>query len=138
MLQPKKVKYRKVHRARSELHGKSKGDLTLAFGAFGLKAVSTAEVNSRQIEAARKAINNSLERQGKVWIRVFPQKAITQKAAEVPMGSGKGSLDHYVCPVQPGKILFELGGVTEEKARKALYLGMHKLPVSCKFVTNEL
>lgn len=137
MLQPKKVKYRKVHRKRSALRGKAKGDTSIAFGTYGIKAVTPKEITSRQIESARKAINNYLKREGKLWIRVFPHKAITRKAAEVPMGSGKGSLEFYVAPVCPGRILFELAGVTEEKAKGAFQRAMYKLPCKCRFITQE-
>ncbi len=137
MLQPRKEKRRKVHRKRSALHGVSKGDVTLAFGQFGLRALTAWELTWRQIESARKAITWHLERQGKLWIRVFPHKPITRKAAEVPMGSGKGSPEFHVALARPARILFELGGVTEEKAREAFRLAMHKLPVKCKFITKE-
>lgn len=137
MLQPKKVKRRKVHRDRSALHGQTKAGATLAFGSFGLKAITPAEVTSRQIEAARKAIANSLSREGKIWIRIFPQKSITKKAAEVPMGSGKGSPEFYVAVVNPGRMIFEIEGVPEDKAREALRLAMHKLPCVCRFATKE-
>ena len=137
MLQPKKVKFRRVHRARSALHGQTKGGWTMAFGQFGLKAITPKEITSRQIEAARKSIMNYLQRQGKLWIRTFPQKGVTRKAAEVPMGSGKGSPDHFVDPVRPGKILFELAGVTEEQARGAFERASAKLPLQTKFVINE-
>jgi len=137
MLEPRRAKYRKVHRDRSALHGKAKGDTRLAFGAFGLKALTPGELTARQIEAARKAINNCLHRMGKVWIRAFPHKVFTRKAAEVPMGSGKGSPEYHAMPVCPGRILFELDGVPEDKAREALRLGMHKLPFVCKIITKE-
>jgi len=137
MLQPKKSKYRKVFRRRSALKGKAKGDIRLNFGAFGLKAVSPGELNSRQIESARKAINNYLKREGKLWIRAFPHKIITRKAAEVPMGSGKGSPEFHVLPVCPGRMIFELSGVGEDKAREAFRLAMHKLPFICKFFKEE-
>ena len=137
MLQPKKVKYRKVHRGRSALRGKAKGDVSLSFGDFGLKAITPGDLTARQIESARKAITNSLRREGKLWIRSFPHKAITRKAAEVPMGSGKGSLDHYVAPICPGRIIFELNGVSEDRAREAFRLAMHKLPFVCKFITKD-
>ena len=137
MLQPKKQKYRKVFRRRSALTGKAKGDTRIAFGEFALKAITPAELTARQIESARKAINNSLNREGKLWIRSFPHKTVTAKAAEVPMGSGKGSPDHYVLPVCPGRIIFELGGISEERAREAFRVGMHKLPFQCKFLIKE-
>jgi large subunit ribosomal protein L16 len=137
MLQPRKAKYRKVHRARSALKGKAKGDTTLAFGKYGIKAITPGELTSRQIESARKVINNSLSREGKLWIRAFPHKVVTTKAAEVPMGSGKGSVDHHVMPVCPGRILFELDGVSFEKAKTALLKAAFKLPFTCKFVIKD-
>jgi len=137
MLQPKKVKFRRIHRDRSALHGKTKGDANLNFGAFGLKAITPGELTSRQIESARKAINNSLQREGKLWIRAFPHKGITRKAEAVPMGSGKGAPDHFVMAVCPGRLLFELDGISEEKAKEAFRLGMHKLPFKCRFVTKD-
>jgi large subunit ribosomal protein L16 len=139
LVEPKRSEHRKVHRERGALSGKhAKGDLLLAFGEFGLKAVTPAEIDSRQIEAARKAINNSLRRSGLLWIRVFPHKSITKKAAEVPMGSGKGSPEKFVCPTGRGRIIFELAGVSEEQAKEAFRLAMHKLPCVCKFVTKNL
>lgn len=138
MLQPKKEKRRKVHRARSALKGVTKGDSTLAFGSYGLKVMTPGELTSRQIESARKAINNSLKREGKLWIRAFPHKPVTQKAAEVPMGSGKGSPDRHVLPACPGRIIFELDGVSEAKARLAMTRAKHKLPFVCKFITKEI
>jgi large subunit ribosomal protein L16 len=137
MLQPKKQKYRKVHRARAALRGKAKGDTSLVFGSFGLKTITPGELTSRQIESARKAINGHLNREGKLWIRPFPHKVITRKAAEVPMGSGKGYPEFYVAPLCPGRIIFELEGVDEDKAREAFRLAMHKLPFICKFITKE-
>ena len=137
MLQPRKVKYRKVFRKRSALHGKAKGDTYLVFGQFGIKAITPGELTSRQIEAARKAITNSLSREGKIWIRAFPHKSITRKSAEVPMGSGKGSPEFFVLPVCPGRILFEIGGVSEVQARRALQLAGYKLPFKCKIVIKE-
>jgi len=134
MLTPKKTKYRKWHRARGQLAGVATSGCTIAFGAYGLKAVTRGEVSARQIEAARRAINREIKRGGKVWIRIFPHKPITRKAAEVPMGSGKGSVEFYVTPVHPGKILFEMGGVREEDAREALRLASYKLGVKTKFI----
>lgn len=137
MLTPKKSKYRKVHRDRGGLSGIAQSGYELAFGSFGLKATDRSEVTSRQIESARRAINRFLKRQGKLWIRIFPHKPVTRKAAEVPMGSGKGSVEFYVSPVVPGKVLFELEGVTEEIAREAFRLASYKLPLSTKFVSKE-
>jgi len=108
----------------------------LAFGSFGLKAESAAWVNSKQIEAARRAVTNFIKREGKVWIRIFPDKPVTKRPPEVTMGGGKGSVDHYVCPVRPGRILLEMDGVSEEAARKALRLAGHKLPVRTRIVTK--
>lgn len=137
MLIPKKLKYRKVHRGRGTLKGIAQKGYELAFGSFGLKAISRGEITSRQIEAARRAINRYVKRTGKVWIRVFPHKPVTRKAAEVPMGSGKGSVEFYVFPTVPGKILFEMEGVTEETAREAFRLAAHKLPIKTKFIKRE-
>ncbi len=137
MLTPKKLKYRKVHRGRGTLRGVANNGHTIAFGTFGLKAMSRGEITSRQIEAARRAINRYLNRAGKVWIRIFPHKPVTRKAAEVPMGSGKGSVEFYVFPTLPGKILFEIAGVEEKDAREAFRLAMHKLPIKTKFVSKE-
>lgn len=137
MLVPKKTKYRKVHRGRGSLGGLATTGHEISFGSFGLKAISRGELTSRQIESARKAINRHLKRTGKLWIRVFPHKPITKKAAEVPMGSGKGSVELYVFPTVPGKILFELEGVSEELAREAFRLAMHKLPLQTKFIKRE-
>ena len=106
----------------------------LAFGSFGLKAESSAWINSKQIEAARRAITNFIKREGKVWVRIFPDKPVTMRPPEVTMGGGKGSVDHYVFPVKPGRILFEMDGVSEEVARQALRLAGHKLPVKTRIV----
>ena len=137
MLQPKKQKYRKVFRRRSALHGVAKGDTAIAFGKFALKVLTPGELTSRQIESARKAINNYLKREGKLWIRSFPHKVITRKSAEVPMGSGKGAPEFFVAVICPGRIIFELDGVSEEKAREAFRLAKHKLPFICKFLKQE-
>ena len=137
MLQPKKQKYRKVHRGRGVLRGKSKGGNSVAFGSFGLKAITAGELTSRQIEAARRAMTRSIKRGGKIWIRIFPHTPITRKASEVPMGSGKGGLEFYVSRVKPGKILFEMDGVTEEVAREALKLSVSKLPVKTRVVMRH-
>jgi len=110
---------------------------TLAFGSFGLKSQETLEVSSRQIEAARKAMSRCIKRGGKIWIRIFPHKPITQKAAEVPMGSGKGMVEKYVALVKSGTILFEMEGTDEVTARKAMTLAKHKLPIKTKFVTSH-
>jgi len=137
MLAPKKLKYRKLHRGRSQLKGKSIRGSLISFGDYALKAVAAGEINSRQIEAARRAITHYCKRGGKIWIRVFPMKPITEKGAETPMGSGKGAVDRYVDVVKPGKIIFEMNGVTEEIAREALRRAAHKLPVKCKIITSN-
>lgn len=137
MLQPKKQKYRKQHRLRGAMDGKSTRGTALAFGQYGLKASTQGEVTSRQIEACRRAITRKLKRVGKVWIRIFPDKTMTKKGAELPMGSGKGAPEYYAMEVKPGRIIFELGGVDEVLAREALMLGAYKLPVKCKFMTHH-
>lgn len=133
MLTPKKQKYRKVHRNRNGLKGKANRGNLVSFGDFGLKAQNKGELTSRQIEAARRAMTRYIKRGGKIWIRVFPHKPITQKSAEVPMGSGKGSVEYYVATVKPGAILFEMSGVDESMARKAFDRAAQKLPVICRF-----
>ncbi len=133
MLQPKKVKYRKLQKGHSRAKVAKRGT-RLSFGGFGLKAEESAWLTARQIEAARRAITRHIRRGGKVWIRVFPDKARTTKGIEVPMGGGKGSVDHFVAPVKPGKIIFEMDGVTEELARAAMRLASHKLPIKTKFI----
>ncbi len=135
MFLPKKVKYRKWHRLRGGFAGMTKGGSRMAFGTYGLKAMSTEELTSRQIEAARRAMTRHVKRGGKIWVRVFPQKPITQKAAEVPMGSGKGNVERYAAVVKPGFILFEMDGVDEALAREALSRAASKLPIKTKFVT---
>ncbi|GAA4723710.1 50S ribosomal protein L16 [Brevibacillus fulvus] len=135
MLTPKRVKHRKQHRGR--MTGNAKGGTTVAFGEYGLQALEPAWVTNRQIEAARIAMTRYIRRGGKVWIKIFPDKPVTQKPLEVRMGSGKGSPEHWVAVVKPGKIMFELAGVPEEIAREAMRLAMHKLPVKCKFVKRE-
>lgn len=136
MLQPLKTKYRKQHRLRGSFRGKATRGAQLAFGSVGLKTLDAAEITSRQIEAARRAMARSLKRGGKIWIRIFPHKPITKKGAEVPMGSGKGSVEYYVAVVKPGNILFELDGLTHEAAREALRLASHKLPVRTKVIVR--
>ena len=132
MLQPKRTKYRKQIKGR--YNGLSYRGNKISFGSFGLKAVTAGRLTSRQIEAARIAMTRYMKREGKVWIRVFPDKPITSKPLEVRMGKGKGGLDHYVCPIKPGKIMFELDGVPLEVAKEALRLAAQKLPVLTKFV----
>lgn len=132
MLMPKRVKHRKVQRGRRK--GMTKGGSALSFGEFGLKALQDGWITSRQIEATRIAITRKVKRGGKIWIRVFPDKPVTKKPAEVRMGKGKGAPDHWVAVVKPGRILFEIEGVPEDLARDAIRLGMHKLPIAAKFV----
>lgn len=134
MLEPKKLKYRKHHRNRGALKGKATRGAQLAFGTIGLKVVESGEINARQIEAARKAMTHSVQRGGKIWIRVFPHTPVTKKAAEVPMGAGKGSLEYYGQTVNRGTIIFEMDGLPEAKAREALRLASHKLPLETKIV----
>ncbi len=135
MLMPKRVKRRRVHRG--NMSGKAQKGNTLTYGDFGLVALEPAWITSNQIEAARIAINRSVKRGGKVWIKIFPHKPVTKKPAETRMGAGKGSPEYWVAVVKPGRVMFEMGGVTEEKAREAMRLAMHKLPIKCKFVKRE-
>lgn len=137
MLQPKKTKHRKQFRGRGGLKGKAQVGNSVSFGTYGLKAETRGELTSRQIEAARRAMTRYIKRGGKIWIRVFPHKPITRKAAEVPMGSGKGSLEFYVMPIKPGRVLFEMDGVDEAVAREAFKLASYKLPVKSKFVMKH-
>ncbi|MBQ8605444.1 MAG: 50S ribosomal protein L16 [Clostridia bacterium] len=134
MLIPKRVKYRKVQRGR--MKGKASRGNTLAYGEFGLVATEPSWITNNQIEAARIAMTRYLKRGGRVWIKIFPDKPITQKPAETRMGSGKGSVEYWVAVVKPGRVLFEIADVTEEQAREAMRLAMHKLPIKCKFVTK--
>jgi large subunit ribosomal protein L16 len=135
MLQPKRVKFRKQHRGHRR--GQANSGNTVAFGDIGLQALGPAWVDSRQIEAARRAITHHLRRGGKVWIRIFPDKPVTAKPAETRMGSGKGAPDHWVAVVKPGRMLFEVAGVDDELAREALRLAAHKLPVETRMVARE-
>ena len=132
MLLPKRTKYRKAHKGR--IHGNAKGGTFLNFGAYGLKALQPERITARQIEAARRAITRHIKRQGRVWIRIFPDLPVSQKPTEVRMGKGKGSPEFWACRVKPGRILFEVDGVTEEIAREALYKASAKLPIKCKFI----
>ena len=132
---PKKTKYRKSFRGRRK--GNSKGGNVVTFGDFGLQAVETSYVTARQIEAARITITRTMKRGGKVWINIFPHKPITKKPAEVRMGSGKGNVEYYVAVVKPGRILFEISGVSENVAREAMRKAGHKLPMKTKFVTRD-
>ncbi|MCK5475872.1 MAG: 50S ribosomal protein L16 [Candidatus Pacebacteria bacterium] len=122
---------------KGRMRGKAYRGSTISFGSFALKSLSTSWVSSRQIEAARRAMTRYVQRGGKIWIRIFPDKPITKKAAEVPMGSGKGSLDHYAAVVKPGKIIFEMDGVDEKVAREAMRRASHKLSVKTKFISKE-
>lgn len=134
MLSPKKTKYRKAHKGR--IHGVAKGGFTLAFGAFGLKALEPERVTARQIEAARRTIARAMKRQGRLWIRLFPDVPVSSKPAEVRMGSGKGAPEFWVARVKPGRILFELDGIPESVAREAFELAAAKLPIKTKIVTR--
>ena len=135
MLLPKRVKYRRVHRGR--LTGEAHRGNTITYGEYGLQATEPAWITSRQIEAARIAMTRYIKRGGKVWIKIFPDKPITEKPAETRMGSGKGSPEYWVAVVKPGRIMFEMAGVAEETAREALRLAANKLPIKCKFVRKE-
>ncbi len=134
MLSPKKTKFRKAHKGR--IHGLAKSGTDLAFGAYGLKALEPDRITARQIEAARRAISRAMKRQGKVWIRIFPDVPVSKKPLEVRMGSGKGSVEYWAARVRPGRILFELDGVPEDVAREALSLAAMKLPIKTKFVAR--
>lgn len=132
MLSPKRTKFRKAHKGR--IHGKAKGGYTLNFGAYGLKAVEPDRVTARQIEAARRAMTRHMKRTGRVWIRIFPDVPVSVKPAEVRMGSGKGTPEFWVCRVKPGRILFEIDGVSKDVAKEAFALAAAKLPVKTRFV----
>jgi large subunit ribosomal protein L16 len=134
MLSPKRTKYRKQHKGR--IHGMSKAGTSLNFGAYGLKALEPERITARQIESARRAITRAMRRAGRVWIRIFPDVPVSTKPAEVRMGSGKGSPEFWVARVAPGRIMFEIDGVTAELAREALTLGAAKLPIKTKFITR--
>ncbi|MCH5350117.1 MAG: 50S ribosomal protein L16 [Oscillospiraceae bacterium] len=135
MLLPKRVKYRRVHRGR--LTGKAYRGNKVSNGDFGLQALEPAWITSNQIEAARIAMTRYIKRGGQVWIKIFPDKPITEKPAETRMGSGKGSPEYWVAVVKPGRVMFEIAGVNEEVAREAMRLAMHKLPIKCKFIVRE-
>ena len=134
MLSPKKTKYRKAFKGR--IHGNSKGGTALNFGSYGLKTLEPERITARQIEAARRAITRQMKRQGRVWIRVFPDLPISSKPAEVRMGSGKGAVEYWAARVAPGRILFEIDGVPDDVAREALRLGAAKLPIRTRIVTR--
>lgn len=135
MLQPKRVKYRKSHKGHRR--GKAQAGNSIEFGDYGLQALESAWLTSRQIEAARRAITRYIRRGGNVWIRIFPDKPVTKKAAETRQGGGKGAPDHWVAVVRPGHILFEMGGVSEAVAKGAMRLASHKLPINSQFVVRE-
>ena len=135
MLQPKRTKFRKAHKGR--IHGKAKGGSDLNFGTFGLKSLEPERITARQIEAARRAMTRHMKRQGRVWIRIFPDLPVTSKPVEVRMGKGKGSVDFWACKVKPGRVMFEIDGVAEPIAREALRLAAMKLPVKTRTVMRE-
>ena len=135
MLQPKRTKFRKMHKGR--IHGEAKGGFLFNFGSFALKATEPERVTARQIEAARRAITRHMKRQGRVWIRIFPDVPVSAKPVEVRMGKGKGSTDYWAAKVKPGRIMFEIDGVNDEIAREALRLGAMKLPVTTRIVAKE-
>ena len=135
MLLPKRVKYRRQHRGR--LKGKALRGNTVTYGQFGLQALEPAWITSNQIEAARIAMTRYIKRGGQVWIKIFPDKPVTEKPAETRMGSGKGSPEYWVAVVKPGRVLFEMDGVAEDVAREAMRLASHKLPIKCKFMKKE-
>lgn len=135
MLMPKRVKRRRVHRGR--MTGKAIRGNTITYGDYGIQALEPAWITSNQIEAARRAMTRYVKRGGKIWIKIFPDKPVTQKPAETRMGSGKGSPEYWVAVVKPGRIMFEMTGIPEDVAREAMRLAMHKLPIKCKFVTRD-
>lgn len=134
MLSPKRTKFRKAHKGR--IHGLAKGGFTLNFGSFGLKAMEPDRITARQIEAARRAMTRQMKRAGRVWVRIFPDLPVTAKPAEVRQGKGKGSVDYWSCRVKPGRIMFEVDGVSREVATRAFELAAAKLPIKTKLVTR--
>ena len=136
MLQPKRTKFRKAHKGR--IHGSAKGGTRLNFGAYGLKATSPDRVTARQIEAARRAMTRHMKRAGRVWIRIFPDVPVSKKPAEVRMGKGKGNNEFWACRVYPGRIMFEVDGVSITEAKRAMTLASAKLPIKCKFVARNI
>lgn len=136
MLIPKKVKHRKWHKGRARNIRHATDKISLAFGSYGLKAQGPAWISARQIEAVRRVLTRYLRKGGKVWIRIFPDKPITKKGSEVPMGSGKGAVEHYVAPVRPGTVLFELDGLPADQAREALMRASYKLPCKSTIITR--
>ena len=137
MLLPKKVKHRKWHKLKTSGLRTATTKLTLSFGSYGLKSLTPAWVTSRQIEAARRAMSRSIKRGGKIWIRIVPDKPVTTKGLEVPMGGGKGAVDHYVAIVRAGTVVFEMDGVSEEVAREAMHLAAHKMPFRSRFISRN-
>lgn len=131
---PKKQKYRKAHKVKRG--GKAARKINVSFGGYGLKSMEAHWITSRQIEAARRVMTKYVKRGGKIWIRIFPDHPVTQKGGEIPMGMGKGNVDHYAAIVKPGMVLFEMDGITEDVAKEAMLLAAHKLPVKCKFVSK--
>ena len=136
MLSPRKVKHRKWQKGRRRNKGKATRGAELSFGSYGLKAMEPCWLTARQIEAARRTMTRHVQRGGKIWIRVFPDKPVTKKGTEVPMGGGKGSVDRYVVPIKPGRIIFEMDGIPQEIAKEAIRKAGHKLPVKTKFVSR--
>jgi large subunit ribosomal protein L16 len=134
MLMPKKTKHRKSHKGRRG--GKASRLIDVSFGSYGLKSLESHWINSRQIEATRRVLTRYTRKSGKIWIRIFPDKPVTKKGGEIPMGKGKGAVDHYVAVVKPGMVLFEMDGIPEDVAKEAMNLAAYKLPVKCKFVTK--
>lgn len=132
---PKKTKHRKMHKAKRG--GKASSLLNVDFGSYGLKSLEACWISSRQIEAARRVIAKFTKKNGKIWIRIFPDRSVTQKGGEIPMGKGKGSVDHYIAPVKPGMIMYEIDGLTEKESVEALNLAAYKLPVKCKVVKKD-
>lgn len=135
MLQPKRTKHRKLHKGR--IRGEAKGGSDMNFGSFGLKAMEPERITARQIEAARRAMTRHMKRQGRVWIRIFPDTPVTSKPVEVRMGKGKGSIDFWACKVKPGRVMFEIDGVSEPVAREALRLAAMKLPIKTRTIVRE-
>ncbi len=132
MLMPKKTKWRKMHKRKRG--GKASQMVDLSFGDYGLKTLEANWISSRQIEAARKVLTRYIKKGGKVWIRIFPDKSVTVKGGEIPMGKGKGAVDHYVAVVKPGMVMFEMAGVSETEAKEAMKMAAYKLPVKCKYI----